>query len=77
MNYTKKLSILNFDINDSFFFKLTNLDYILKNITSLNELYPCENDIESLKNEIMKTLKKYVKNQIILLFIFYLNFLLV
>ena len=54
-NTTKMLNILNFDLNDHFFFRLTNFDVILNNIESLNELSPCDNDIESLKNEIKKT----------------------
>ena len=50
----KNCNILNFKKSSTFFFKLTNLNSILTDISNINDIYPSDNDINIIKKEIQK-----------------------
>jgi transposase len=51
-NINENINILNFQKENNFFFKLTNLNIILKNVSNLNSLNIAEEDIDAIKKEI-------------------------
>jgi len=53
-NEKDKISILNFMKENSFFFRLTNLNSILNNMSNIKELNPTDQDINIIKNEIQQ-----------------------
>jgi len=53
-NEKDKISILNFMKENSFFFRLTNLNSILNNMSNIKELNPTDKDINIIKNEIQQ-----------------------
>lgn len=50
---SRKITILNFDANDSFYFKLTNINNTLKQIAKKSEIKFNQNDINSLNDELI------------------------
>ena len=51
LRLSRKITILNFDANDSFYFKLTNLNNIFKQIDNKSEVKINKNDINTLNDE--------------------------
>ena len=59
---SRKNTILNFDVNDSFYFKLTNINNILKQITRKSELKFNQNDINALNDELNNINNQIIRN---------------
>ena len=52
LKHSRKNTILNFDANDSFYFKLTNIKNIFKQIDNKSEVKINQNDINALNDEL-------------------------